>query len=121
MTTIPANLRCAYTLIEILLAMAIGLMVLNAAFVAFVNTGKFFHRIETISAKNDVAQSAIVWSIAKSSLDGYPTNTGQFRRIGVTGIDATPATYRKITIAQVDPSTPEIVKPITLVLPYPNL
>ena len=109
-------IRAAFTLVEVMMAMSIGLLLLNTAFVAFVSTGKFIRRIESIAAKNDVAQSVILWSFAKNGLADYPTDVPQSRRIGVSGINNQKTTYTTVTISEMGSTSP-LIRPVIIVLP----
>lgn len=110
--------RTAFTLTELLIALGVGMIVLNAAFVVFLNTGKFFKRIESVGTKDMVAQSAILWVITKDSSGSqfatdYPVNERQMRKVGVTAIDSSVGggTYYKVTIDEI-PIVAGVDKPV---------
>lgn len=77
--------RSAFTLVELLVALAVGMLVIQIAFIAFFFIQKYIRRIERIDAMNLVAQSAVLWTISRpDKVDQYPWGP-QSRNIGVAG------------------------------------
>jgi hypothetical protein len=74
----------AFTLTEMLTALAVGMFVLNIAFASFSFTQKFIRKTEVLGAKNDCAQALMLWVQSGRAKAGVPfPNTAQFR--GVMG------------------------------------
>lgn len=72
----------AFTLTELLMAMAIGLVISNIALASFVATQKYVKRVEALGAQSDAAQSMMLWCMSKPGNEtGYPTGR-QFRQMG---------------------------------------
>jgi prepilin-type N-terminal cleavage/methylation domain-containing protein len=53
--------RSGFTLVEILVAMGIGLVIIQIAFASFVIVQKYVNRIQRLDAANKMLQSVIVW------------------------------------------------------------
>lgn len=66
-----------FTLTEMLVATAVGMAVVQMAFTSFIFIQKYIRRIERISATNQVAQSALMWSISKPTLMGADFPNGE--------------------------------------------
>jgi hypothetical protein len=78
--------RAGFSMIELVVAMGVGLFVINVAVGSFFFNQKMIHRIETIGAKNEVAQDAVLWAMNKQYLGTtYPAGP-QFRQIGVAAL-----------------------------------
>jgi prepilin-type N-terminal cleavage/methylation domain-containing protein len=78
---ISFRISSGFTPIELLMAMAIGLVISNIAMVSFIATQKYIYRMETLAAKNDAAQSMILWCLSKPTKEvDFPTSI-QFRHI----------------------------------------
>ncbi len=76
----------AFTLTEFLVALGIGIFVINVAIYAFMYDQKLINKIEVIGAKNDVAASMVLWTISKQySGTSYPAGP-QFRQIGAAAL-----------------------------------
>lgn len=76
--------RNAFTMTEMLVALAVGMFILNIAFSSFFFTQKFIRKTEMLGAKNDCAQALILWTLSGRTQAGVPfPSTPQFR--GVTG------------------------------------
>jgi prepilin-type N-terminal cleavage/methylation domain-containing protein len=105
-----------FTLIELLMAMAIGLVISNIAMVSFIATQKYIYRMETLAAKNDAAQSMILWCLTKTggNEDDYPTG-GQFRHIG--GKVTLAAEFCTLELYDCRPATPTVITGNTLYVP----
>lgn len=72
-----------YTLVEMLVALAVGMAVMQIAFASFFFIQKFVRQIERIDGLNQVAQATVLWSIGKPSLAaGFPLGE-QISRVGV--------------------------------------
>lgn len=113
--------RSGITMVEVLMALAVGMLVLNMAFIVFVNTSKFFNRIESVSAQGDVAQSLVYWVVAMKPLSGYPAGTdpsvsAQARRIGAESLSAGNAF---VTGRITDFSQNPLLQSVTIVVPRP--
>lgn len=80
--------RGGYTLVEMLVALAVGMAVMQVAFASFFFIQKFVQKIDRLDAMNQVAQAAVLWTIGK------PTKTVDFQRsnsiadaqLGVIGV-----------------------------------
>jgi hypothetical protein len=80
--------RKGFTLTEMLVALAVGMFILNIAFASFFFTQKFIRKTEFIGAKNDCTQSLMLWMLTGRSAANFPKDP-QYR--GVIGrIDPTP-------------------------------
>jgi prepilin-type N-terminal cleavage/methylation domain-containing protein len=78
--------RRAFTLIEMLMALGVGMLVVNVAFAAFVVDQKLIRRIETISAEDSVARSMVLWSLTRPTQGtNYPAGA-QCRQIGAAAM-----------------------------------
>jgi hypothetical protein len=75
--------RSAFTLVELLVALAVGMLVIQIAFIAFFFIQKYIRRIERIDAMNLVAQSAVLWTITRPTKVGEYPQGAQSRNIGV--------------------------------------
>ena len=77
--------QCAFTLVEMLVATAVGMLVVQIAFTSFFFIQKYVRRIERIEATNQVAQTALLWSISKPTkltAADYPSGSGLVNQIG---------------------------------------
>jgi len=61
-----------FTLTELLVALAIGMMVVQVAFSSFIMVQKFINRIQRMEAASKVLQGAIIWYIHNGDLSTYP-------------------------------------------------
>lgn len=74
--------NAAFTLTELLMAMAIGLVISNIALASFVATQKYVKRVEALGAQTSAAQSMALWCSTKPGHESaYPTGR-QFRQMG---------------------------------------
>lgn len=69
-----------FTLTEMLVALAVGMFILNIAFASFFFTQKFMRKIEVITAKNNCAQSMIAWSLTGKTA-AFPSTIALFRGV----------------------------------------
>ena len=86
----------AFTLIEVMIAMTVGLFVTSMAFTSFMIDAKLVHKIEVLGAKSEAIESTVMWAMAKptSVVQPSPTPPGalyyqlgpQFRQIGVAAL-----------------------------------
>lgn len=87
--------RRGYTLTEMLVALGVGMVVMQIAFTSFFFIQKFVRKIDRVDGMNQVAQSAILWTIGKPGVVAtYPVGP-QVSQIGVAnsgGITDRPAT-----------------------------
>lgn len=82
LTTYPSNrTRKAFTLTEMLTALAVGMFVLNIAFASFFFTQKFIRKTEMIGAKNDCAQALIMWTMTGRAQAISMDPNAQFRGV----------------------------------------
>ena len=83
----PAVLqRSGFTLCEVLMALIVGMLVVNLAFAAFVVDQKLIRKIETLGAEDAVARSMVLWALTRPSQGAnYPTGA-QFRQIGAAAM-----------------------------------
>lgn len=83
--------RRGYTLVEMLVALGVGMVVMQIAFTSFFFIQKFVRRIDRVDGMNQVAQAAVLWSIGKpSKLVDFPRGT-QISQVGTpTDADASP-------------------------------
>jgi prepilin-type N-terminal cleavage/methylation domain-containing protein len=70
----------AFTLTEMLVALAVGMLVVNIAFTSFFFTQKFIRKTEELGAKNDVAQAMMLWSLSGKTAT-YPSTAAAVRGI----------------------------------------
>lgn len=111
--------RRAFTLIELMIALAIGLLVSALATAAFAATQRFVQRVETVGARTEAVQSMILWCLAKPGAEtAYPTGR-QFRAIGGAIEDADPVNGRHLTAVVTDHSSGTAV--VTARIPLPGL
>ncbi|MBN8527128.1 MAG: type II secretion system protein [Planctomycetes bacterium] len=72
-----------YTLVEMLVALAVGMAVMQIAFASFFFIQKFVRKIERVDGFNQVAQAAVLWSIGKpDKVAQFPLGE-QISRVGV--------------------------------------
>lgn len=86
--------RRGYTLTEMLVALGVGMVVMQIAFTSFFFIQKFVRKIDRVDGMNQVAQSAILWTIGKPGVvTTYPVDA-QVSQIGVAtgGIEDRAAT-----------------------------
>jgi hypothetical protein len=75
--------RCGYTLTEMLVALGVGMVVMQIAFTSFFFIQKFVRRIDRVDGMNQVAQAAVLWSIGKpTKVANFPRGE-QISRVGV--------------------------------------
>ena len=75
--------RSAFTLVELLVALAVGMLVIQIAFIAFFFIQKYIRRIERIDAWNLAVQSSVLWTISRpTKIAVYPPGP-QSHKIGV--------------------------------------
>lgn len=75
--------RHGYTLIEMLIALGVGMVVMQIAFTSFFFIQKFVRRIDRVDGMNQVAQAAVLWSIGKpAKVADFPRGE-QISRVGV--------------------------------------
>jgi prepilin-type N-terminal cleavage/methylation domain-containing protein len=75
------NLVTGFTLIELLMSMAIGLVVVNAAFICFFHARKAIVRTERQGAQNALYQNMMQWAATNGSIGAFPTGK-QVKSIG---------------------------------------
>jgi hypothetical protein len=69
-----------------MVALGIGFFLVNVALYSFFVDQKLIHKIEATSAKNDTAQSMVMWTVTKQGLGtAYPTGA-QYHQIGAAGV-----------------------------------
>lgn len=72
--------RVGFTLVEIMVAMAVGMVLLNAAFALLSQTQKFIRRIEKTGLRSEIMQGQIMWVLSGGGAD-YPAGL----QSGMTG------------------------------------
>ena len=86
MSGTSAASRAGFTIVEVLVALGIGIFLVNVAVYAFIYDQKLISRIEVIGAKNDVLANMVQWSIAKQHYGTcYPVGP-QFKQIGAAAV-----------------------------------
>lgn len=69
--------RRGFTLIEIMVALATGLILLNAAFALLSGTQRFIRRIEQTGVRTDVLTGQVLWVVTGGTTADYPTGIAQ--------------------------------------------
>ena len=114
--------RTGFTLIEVMIAMTVGLFVTTLAFTSFMIDAKLVHKIEVLGAKGEAIESTVMWAMAKptSVVKPSPVTAGslyyqlgpQFRQIGVAALTYQGGTqYFQVQVGDwsQNPASPAIV------------
>ncbi len=84
--------RRGYTLTEMLVALGVGMVVMQIAFTSFFFIQKFVRRIDRVDGMNQVAQAAVLWTIGKPSKATLYPRGAQISQVGVPlDADVSPA------------------------------
>jgi type II secretory pathway pseudopilin PulG len=78
---------CAgFTLVEVLVALAVGMLVIGVAVSAFAVDRNLIRRIQAVSAETRVERSLVVWAITRPGQGtAYPAGV-QFHQIGAAAV-----------------------------------
>jgi prepilin-type N-terminal cleavage/methylation domain-containing protein len=93
------HLRHGFTLMELLTAMAVGIILINAAMVGFILFRKAVLRTERLVAQNILYQGMMQWVATHGTIDGYPVGK-QAKLIGRSEITSTPINILNREIAE---------------------
>ncbi len=82
----PVHPRHGFTLAEVLVALAVGLMVVNVALAAFTADRSLIRRIQAVGAETEVERSLVLWAITHPNQGtAYPAGI-QFHQIGAAAV-----------------------------------
>ena len=77
---LPFSTKSGFTLVELLVALGVGMYLVSLAFVSLTFISKAIKRNEMLVARNDAAQQMLLWSLANRTnpLSNQPNKTNAF-------------------------------------------
>lgn len=92
--------RQGFTLVELLVALGVGMYIVGLAFAALSFISKAIRRADILAAKTDAAQQLILWSMMEraSNLNSVPLMTA--RTGGIMGVSAHLSLYQSYILTQ---------------------
>lgn len=114
--------RRGFTLVELLVSLAVGMLVVQVAFISFFFIHKYIRRIERVDASNQTAQAAVLWAISRPTIAGTPPYGPVAHNIGLLTPPPAPAfaaARRIYTFSIHDFNNPPYVHWIDIKLPVP--